>query len=160
MTVTIWPDGSEVHTRQTKIGSEYHRVDGPAVTRPCGTKEWYQYGRKHRLDGPAVERADGTKYWYQQGMLHRTTGPSIEWHDGDWDYHLNGNRHRTDGPAIFRNKDNQTFYGGKQYYYFVNGNCYNTLVDYHKAAKHWNSYEDVTQDEIQHLIGKFKIVEW
>jgi hypothetical protein len=29
-----------------------------------GYKAWYLHGQRHRVDGPAIERADGTKeYW-------------------------------------------------------------------------------------------------
>src|SRR5574343_270254 len=49
----------------------YHRIDGPAVERSDGTKEWYVSGKLHRTDGPAVERSDGTKEWWVNG-LHLT----------------------------------------------------------------------------------------
>jgi hypothetical protein len=29
------------------------------------------------VDGPAIERADGTKEWYQRDQLHRRRGPAI-----------------------------------------------------------------------------------
>ena len=44
-----------------------HRVDGPAIERRNGDKEWWVNGRLHRLDGPAIERADGSKAWYLDG---------------------------------------------------------------------------------------------
>jgi hypothetical protein len=42
----------------------YHRLDGPAVEWPNGTKAWYVNGKLHRTDGPAVEYIDGRKSWY------------------------------------------------------------------------------------------------
>jgi len=32
-----------------------------------GTKFWYKHGRYHRVDGPAIERARGTKEWFFNG---------------------------------------------------------------------------------------------
>lgn len=51
-------------TRWYNNKDELHRLDGPAVERASGTKEWYVEGKLHRLDGPAVEWADGNKSWY------------------------------------------------------------------------------------------------
>jgi hypothetical protein len=48
-----------------------HRIDGPAIEYPNGTKRWYQNGLRHRLDGPATDHADGYKEWRQNGQLHR-----------------------------------------------------------------------------------------
>ena len=31
-----------------------HRLDGPAVVRAGGQREWWRHGKKHRADGPAV----------------------------------------------------------------------------------------------------------
>ena len=41
-----------------------HRVRGPAVEWPNGTKMWYKNGKKHRIDGPACERNKGMQFWY------------------------------------------------------------------------------------------------
>jgi len=41
-----------------------HRLDGPAIIWPNGTKLWYVDGKCHRTDGPAVEHTDGRKSWY------------------------------------------------------------------------------------------------
>jgi hypothetical protein len=60
---------------------EYHHLDGPAIERANGDKEWYVEGKLHRLDGPAIEWA-GTKAWYVEGKLHRLDGPAFEWADG------------------------------------------------------------------------------
>lgn len=48
--------------------NQVHRLDGPAIIYPNGTKRWYQNGLLHRLDGPAVEYFSGTdghhtKWW-------------------------------------------------------------------------------------------------
>jgi hypothetical protein len=65
--------GEELYTN-TLYGNKYyykdremttrHRIDGPAIERSDGSKEWYVDGKLHRLDGPAVEWSDGSKEWY------------------------------------------------------------------------------------------------
>ncbi len=60
-----------------KLGKKLHRLNGPAIERADGTKEWYQNGVLHREDGPAVENLYG-KRWYKNGKLHRENGPAIE----------------------------------------------------------------------------------
>ena len=40
---------------------DLHRIDGPAVERISGSKEWWLDGKLHREDGPAIENDDGTK---------------------------------------------------------------------------------------------------
>ena len=55
-----------------KYGNKYfendmgqlHRIDGPAIEYPNGSKYWYVNGKCHRIDGPAVELVDGSKNWY------------------------------------------------------------------------------------------------
>ena len=44
-----------------------HRLDGPAVQWPDGSKEWWVNDERHRLDGPAIEDADGSKEWWVNG---------------------------------------------------------------------------------------------
>ena len=56
-------------------------------------------GQRHRIWGPAVEYPDGTRMWYQNDQPHRTDGPAVECADGYKEWWLNGQRHRTDGPA-------------------------------------------------------------
>ena len=34
--------------------SHIHRMDGPAVVFPTGTRQYWQYGQLHREDGPAI----------------------------------------------------------------------------------------------------------
>jgi hypothetical protein len=41
-----------------------HRLDGPAMECPNGTKIWYYYGQKHRFDGPAIELPNGTREFF------------------------------------------------------------------------------------------------
>lgn len=62
---------------QKVIGKDYtcwlnsngdlHRVDGPAIQWPNGTKEWFLNGLPHRLCGPAIEYPDGQKDWFING---------------------------------------------------------------------------------------------
>lgn len=33
-----------------------------------GIKYWYQNRKLHRIDGPAIEYPDGTKEWYINGI--------------------------------------------------------------------------------------------
>ena len=47
---------------------KYHRLDGPAVERADGSKDWWVDGKRHRTDGPAVERINGSKEWYIDGI--------------------------------------------------------------------------------------------
>ncbi len=50
------------------IGNDgwFHRENGPAVIDHDGAKFWFQYDRYHRLDGPAVEKTSGEKeYWIE-----------------------------------------------------------------------------------------------
>lgn len=43
---------------------QFHRLDGPAIEEPTGTRMWYLNGKRHREDGPAVEYSNGVKLWY------------------------------------------------------------------------------------------------
>ena len=45
-----------------------HRLDGPAVERADGTREWWANGQRHRLDGPANLLADGSREWWLHGV--------------------------------------------------------------------------------------------
>ena len=49
---------------------ELHRVNGPAVIYPGGSKVWYQNNKLHRLDGPAETWADESKSWYINGVKY------------------------------------------------------------------------------------------
>lgn len=74
----------------TNSSGQWHRIHGPALIFPSGTKYWYQNGQLHRLDGPAVENADGEKFWYQNGQRHRVDGPAVELADGGVEYWIRG----------------------------------------------------------------------
>ena len=77
----------------------------PTVTRPDGTKVWYQDGLEHREDGPAVEYADGTEAWYKHGKRHREDGPAyISVDRGDCRWLLNGIEMSQRQHAIMRRK--------------------------------------------------------
>jgi hypothetical protein len=53
-----------------RLKGELHRVNGPAIEWPSGTKEWWVNGKRHRLDGPAIEDSDGDKRWYLNGIRY------------------------------------------------------------------------------------------
>ena len=56
-----------------------------------GTCYYYNNaGLLHRLDGPAIEYPDGSKSWCQNGQLHRIDGPAVEWARGNKDWFING----------------------------------------------------------------------
>jgi hypothetical protein len=86
-------DGATRYYDSKGLKGNYHRVDGPAVIWPNGTKEWYTHGILHRTDGPAIEYADGTKVWFLDGKRHRTDGPAVETAEGDVRYYLNDRRY-------------------------------------------------------------------
>lgn len=83
-----------------KPNGDLHRLDGPAIEEPDGTKHWFINDNLHREDGPAIEHADGTKDWYQNDKLHREDGPAIEYADGTKVWLQNDKHHRLDGPAF------------------------------------------------------------
>ena len=74
----------------TNSRDQWHRIHGPALIFPSGTKYWYQNGQLHRTDGPAVEYSDGSKFWYQNGQRHRLGGPAVELADGSVEYWIRG----------------------------------------------------------------------
>jgi hypothetical protein len=47
-----------------------HRIDGPAVEHPDGSREWYRFGRLHNTEGPALEEAHahGFRVWSVSGQ--------------------------------------------------------------------------------------------
>jgi hypothetical protein len=86
--------------------NELHRLDGPALIMPDGTKNWFKNGKCHREDGPAIETPEGYYGWYYNGVVHREDGPALEYNDGVtkyWYYH--GSLHRIGGPAICQLRD-------------------------------------------------------
>ena len=92
--IVVYPDRKE-----WLLKGKYHRLDGPAIEYPDGSKFWFVKGKNHRLDGPAVEYADGSKYWFVKGKQHRLDGPAIEYSDGSKYWYVEDKRHRLDGPA-------------------------------------------------------------
>ncbi len=69
---------------------QLHRLDGPAVERADGTKEWYQDDMPHREDGPALELSNGGRGWFEDGLKHRLDGPAIIWPDGTKEWWVQG----------------------------------------------------------------------
>ena len=57
------------HYCKDKTLAILHRLDGPAVERADGIKEWWVDNTRHRLDGPAYEGADGIKAYYVDGVF-------------------------------------------------------------------------------------------
>lgn len=79
-----------------------------------GIESWLLYGELHRIDGPALTYPDGSKYWYQYGMFHREGGPAHITQDGSEFWYLNDQRHRIDGPAvIYSNGVNRWYIRGE-----------------------------------------------
>ena len=86
-----------------KYGSKYwrnekgqiHRLDGPAIERGDGTKEWWKNGERHREDGPAVEFNDGYKEWWFENRIHREDGPAIVFPTGKKIWWLNNIAYKT-----------------------------------------------------------------
>jgi hypothetical protein len=91
-----------------------HRVDGPAVERNNGDREWWQRDRLHRVGGPAVELANGVREWWQNHEQHREDGPAIINSTGNKVWMQHDLRHRLDGPAIeWSTGDGEWFVYGK-----------------------------------------------
>ena len=84
------------------ILGQHHRLDGPAIESPDGSKYWFQNDKRHNPNGPATIHPDGTQEWFQNGQLHRIDGPAFMWLDGTEHWYQNGKCHRLDGPAIIR----------------------------------------------------------
>jgi hypothetical protein len=79
-----------------------HRVDGPAVERPDGSRIWYRNGELHRIGGPSIEKSDGTRVWYLDGQRHRTDGPAVKRLDGTRQWYLVGFELVAEEHAMFR----------------------------------------------------------
>ena len=69
---------------------KYHRVDGPAVERTNGYKEWWIDGKLHRTDGAAIDYGNGDREWWLNGKLHRTDGAAVDYGNGGREWWLNG----------------------------------------------------------------------
>ena len=69
----------------------YNALKYHVVVDSYGTRRYYNSAdQPHRLDGPAVERSDGTKEWWLNGQLHRINGPAVEYATGTKEWWLNG----------------------------------------------------------------------
>ena len=79
---------------------QIHRVNGPAIERKNGTREWFINGKRHRENGPTVQYSNGYKAWYLNGKFHRENGPAIHWKDGHKEWYFNGELHRENGPSV------------------------------------------------------------
>jgi hypothetical protein len=60
-------NGLIINSKKAKcyyFNDQIHRLEGPAIEYPNGTKFWYFHGLRHRMDGPAIEKINGYKeYW-------------------------------------------------------------------------------------------------
>ena len=142
------------------VNGRPHRLDGPAIIF-SGIESWHKHGRFHRTGGPSYTTPERTE-WHQNGKFHRDGAPAISsciFNEHKTQWYENGKRHRLDGPAILVvNEKNPEEVIHESYY--VNDVNYYAGNDYREAVARWLSYKDVTQEEINFLIGKFKIVEW
>lgn len=139
---------TEDGTKTTRMITEYgilHRTDGPAITLDSGDQHWIVNGKRHRTDGPAVITFEQTRLlqsyncirydeWYQNGKLHRLDGPA----------------------AVAMYLDDRR----SHHTYWINGTRYDFVAEYDRAVNYWLSYRDITRQEIEDCIGKFRIVEW
>lgn len=105
-----------------------HRLNGPAVIKPDGTREWWVNGNLHREDGAAVIKPDGTKEWWVDGLPHREDGPAIESSNGLKEWFFEGKRHCLDGPAVEQHED-----GSVQWW--INGQKFDPEI-YFEIIKH------------------------
>lgn len=92
--------GADWISRWHAPDGQLHRTDGPTITKPDGSEEWWVHGQRHRDDGPAETRADGSQRWYRHGVVHRDDGPAIIHPDGTLEWFKNGKHHRVGGPAV------------------------------------------------------------
>jgi len=97
---TVWTkEGRQELTEKQYLdldSGKPHRLDGPAVEEPDGSKEWFVDGKEHRLDGPSFECPDGTKCWCVDGKRHRLDGPAYEWPDGSKEWWIDDKELDTD----------------------------------------------------------------
>ena len=62
-----------------------HKVDGPAVIYPDGSKAYCQNGLLHRVGGPALEYSDGTKAWYLDEIEYSIKDYCQKLYGDDWE---------------------------------------------------------------------------
>lgn len=141
--MTIIEDGTNTRRMITEHGI-LHRLDGPAITLDSGDQYWIINGKRHRTDGPAVITFEQTRLLQSYNCIRYD-----EWYQ-------NGKLHRLDGPAVVRHLDDRR----SHHTYWINGTQYDFVAEYDRAVKHWLSYRDITRQEIEDCIGKFRIVEW
>ena len=64
LTLTVEVDWWGATVYRNHLG-QIHRVHGPAVIWPYGSKDWYLDGKRHRTDGPAIVWPNGAlSRWY------------------------------------------------------------------------------------------------
>lgn len=151
--ISVGPDAFRWFNRKDKI----HREDGPAlITSDFRCFRWFKHGKSHRTGGPASMYGYNPQYSflnpYNISPLS-PVGPSVSY------WCQNDKNHNTNGPAVVR-----VIYAlgmsSVSKAYWINGHHYTTDDKYQKARDHWLSYQEVTRDEIRHVIGNFKIVNW
>ena len=104
----------------------------------------------HREDGPALITAGGSQKWFIDGKPHRVGAPAIIWFDGDQDWYLNGKLHRLDGPARQWDCSDSFYINGTQY----------LKREFPQAVAKYVTYIEVTKQDIQTLLGNYRITEW
>jgi hypothetical protein len=62
-----------VHLRMNLAGQEWMTTGRVWFVNPLGLKCY------HRVDGPAIERYDGTKQWWRNGIM---LGEETDWNEG------------------------------------------------------------------------------
>ena len=93
----VWDDGvQEWHDADGQL----HRVDGPAVIRADGKREWRRHGKLHREVHPAVILPGRSWEWYADGLLHSKSGPAYLDINGTYAWFRRGLLHRDGGPAV------------------------------------------------------------
>lgn len=61
--------GNDICVFWTK-NNRRHRLYGPIIEWPDGSREWYKNGKPHRLGGPAWECINGHKEWCINGKQY------------------------------------------------------------------------------------------
>lgn len=89
----VMPNGTIFYHNER---GQVHRLYGPAIIYPTGSKLWCYEDEYHRDNAPAVMYADGGCEWYQHGVRHRIGGPAIEYKEGVKEYWENGNYIRSE----------------------------------------------------------------
>jgi hypothetical protein len=93
------PNGDVLYYNLVNSQMIFHNVDGPAIIRGDGTREWWMNGERHREGGPAVEYSNGDYEWWVRGKLHREGGPALLHKNSLEEWRINGEYYRADGPA-------------------------------------------------------------